>query len=155
MVIEVHLSEPTKTFTWRRLSNMGLQKLTFRQIPRYEKLCPIETMLDYLSLTKDVHFEHETDELFVLQTGRPAARFTLVKWIKNHLKFAGLGDVPLHSTRSSVASGLMVMASMDLREICDHIGWQNVSTFIRNYMKPVIPQNVTPAKTMRQALINN
>ena len=155
LVIEVHLSEPTKTFTWRRLSNMGLQKLTFHQIPGYEKLCPIETMLDYLRLTKDVRFEHGTDELFVLQTGKPAAHFTLVKWIKNHLKFAGLGDAPLHSTRSSVASGLMVMANMDLWEICDRIGWQNVSTFIRNYMKPVVPQNVTPAKTMREAFINN
>ena len=152
LVIEVHLSEPTKTFTWRRLNNMGLQKLTFRQIPGYEKLCPIETMLDYLRLTKDVR---QTDALFVLQTGKPAARFTLVKWIKNHLKFAGLGDAPLHSTRSSVASGLMVMANMQLREICDRIGWQNVSTFIRNYMKPVVPQNVIQAKTAREAFINN
>ena len=101
-----HLSHPTKTFTWKRLNQMSLQKLTFRRIPGYHKICPVVTLVDYMKMTAACRWGE--DILFVLTTGKPASRITVCRWARDHLNFAGLGDKTLHSTRGSMASSFLI-----------------------------------------------
>ena len=129
-----HLSEPTKTSTWKRLNQKGLQTLTFKRIPGFKYLCPVITLLDYLKLT--FNKRKQEDSLFILCNGQPAKRQTITGWAKNHLRKAGLGDKKIASTRSSVASSC-VMNNLPLDSIALKIGWFSVGTLVKNYMRPL------------------
>ena len=122
-----HLLEPTKTFTWKRLKQIGLQKLTFKTIPGFSKICPVQTLVDFLQ--KSRQFRKGEDRLWIISSGQPAARFTITRWAKNHLKCAGLGDLKLHDTRSMMSTGCLVLGKMELSRIAEMVGWTLMSTF--------------------------
>ena len=90
---------------------------------------------------------------------------------KRHFKEAGLGDVRLHSTRST-GSSTSLIAGMNISDVLAAAGWLNVNTFVRNYMRPIgdapqliehpaplqPPEAVTPAKTeapLKQAYVQH
>ena len=135
--ITFHLSEPTKTFTWKRLDQLGLQQLTFRRIPGFTHICPVITLVDYLKKTSP--YRKGEDRLFILDQrvpGKISSKYSITRWCCGHLQFAGLGSVTLHSTRWSVSTGCLI-SGMDLSELTSKIGWLSVSTFLKSYLKPL------------------
>ena len=158
-----HLSEPTKTFTFKWLQQKGLQKLIFRTIPGYKYICPVHTLLDYLQKTASIR--NNQDKLLILPNGQPAAKATITHWAKDLLQDAGLGNVQVHSTRGSSSMACLVVG-MNLSELAEKTGWLSISSFVTSYMKPImteaeikvpLPKNrkIKKATTAKKAMIES
>ena len=133
--VTFNLPTPTKTYTPNNVQP-GLQKLTLLKLDSVPLLCPVKTLDDYLVKTKEGRF---FSDIFVLMGPKfgPASRQTVVRWAKDHLIAAGLGDYTLHSCRSS-ASTKALLTCLPLNLLCQKVGWSTATTFVRTYMRPLL-----------------
>ena len=134
--VTFHLSQPTKTFNFDTMSKTQLQKLTIRHLPSNQAICPVSTLKDYISYSQN--FRLGCDQLFILPGDKrgPAARQTIVRWIKDLFRTAGLDQFTVHSTRASASTNALLMG-MSVDQIVAKVGWLSSSTFIKTYMRPL------------------
>ena len=134
--VTFHLSQPTKTFNFDTLSKLQLQRLTIRHQPSNQAICPVSTLKDYISYSQT--FRLGCDQLFILPGDKrgPAARQTIVRWIKDLFRTAGLDQFTVHSTRASAATNALLMG-MSVDQIVAKVGWLSPSTFVKTYMRPL------------------
>ena len=137
--VEFELIEPTKTS--RPSLPIGqrknLQRVTIREFLGHPLLCPLKTLMAYISRTK--HIRHHVDRLFILvttQIPQKASRETLVCWGKNIMKESGLEEYHVSSSRSASSSSCLLMC-LPLDMIVCRVGWLCATNFIRHYLKPV------------------
>ena len=131
-----HLPKPTKTVNFDTMSEIQLQKLTFSNLPVNQAICPVTTLKDYIACSQ--FCRGGCDQLFVLPGDKrgPAACKTIVRWVKDLFKAAGLGQFTVHSTRSLASTNALLMG-MSVDEIVAKVGWLSSTTFIKHYMRPL------------------
>ena len=134
--ITFHLQELTKNFNFRTAKCAQLQQLTIRSLPSSPALCPVKTLHDYLSLSHS--FRRGEDKLFILLGNGYhlglTHQITIVRWVKNHFKGAGLGNFSVHSTRASASTNALLLG-MSVDDIVAKVGWLSNSTFVKRYMR--------------------
>ena len=128
----------TKNFNFRTAKWPELQELTIRSLPGSPQICPVKTLKDYIRLSNP--FRKGVDKLFILPGigyhSGPAHQITIVRWIKNHFKAAGLGEFSVHSTRASASTNALLLG-MSVDDIVAKVGWLSNSTFVNMYMRPL------------------
>ena len=138
--VKFHLQQPTKTFNCKTGSaTKKLQVMTIREFSANILLCPVATLLSYIERTKCRR--GKIDKLFMLMTTqepRPATQTTMVRWAKEVMQEAGLGQFRIHSTRSASSTSALLMG-MSLDDIVSKVGWLRATTFIKHYLKPLDP----------------
>ena len=135
--LRFHLEEPTKTYNDRTFKNQtGLQTLIIPQVPQNPKLCPVEALESYLEKVEFVR--GNLDEVFILlkDPSSPAKSQTLARWCNDILREAGIENHSTHSVRSASTCGALIRG-VPLDKIIQQAGWSQVSSFIRNYLKPL------------------
>ena len=136
--VQFYLNKPTKTFTATTYKNTSkLQLMSVKEFRPNILLCPVATLLAYIDRTK--HKRDNVDELFILMTtqeARKAAPGTIVRWAKDIMTSAGLGEFKVHSNRSATSTAALLLG-MPLDMIVSKVGWLRSSTFTRHYLKPV------------------
>ena len=136
--VTFHLCQLTKNFNFRTAKRPKLQELTIRSLPGSLQICPVKTLKDYIRLSNP--FRKGVDKLFVLPGIRYhsglAHQITIIRWIKNHFKAAGLGEFSVHSTRASASTNALLLG-MSVDDIVAKVGWLSNSTFINTYMRPL------------------
>ena len=140
--ITFHLSQPTKTFNFNTMSKTQLQKLTISNLLANQAICPISTLKDYIAYSQ--FCRAGCDHLFVLPGDKrgPAARQTIVRWVKDLFRATGLGQFTVHSTRASASTNTLLMGTL-VDQIVAKVGWLSSSTFVKTYMRPLAKfQNV-------------
>ena len=132
--VRFHIDKPTKTYNFNNLEQTGLQLLDINALPSCPEICPVQNLLQYLKMTNNMR--RGVDHVFILcgpRIGR-AASATCRRWVKDHMRSAGLGTYQVHSCRSS-ASTECPLLSLGINKIVRMIGWSTPSTFFNSYMK--------------------
>ena len=93
--VQFCLCEPTKTYTASTCTrNAKLQLLSVKEFVPNKLLCPVSTLLDYTEATKCKC--GSVDNLFILMTTqepRPTTQKTIVRWAKDVMALASLGQI--------------------------------------------------------------
>ena len=122
--VQFYLNKPTKTFTATTYKNTSkLQLMSVKEFRPNILLCPVATLLAYIDCTK--HKRDNVDELFILMTtqeARKAAPGTIVRWAKDIMTSAGLGEFKVHSNRSATSTAALLLG-MPLDMIVSKVGW--------------------------------
>ena len=133
--------------------------MTIREFSANILLCPVATLLSYIERTKCRR--GKIDKLFMLMTTqepRPATQTTMVRWAKEVMQEAGLGQFRIHSTRSASSTSALLMG-MSLDDIVSKVGWLRATTFIKHYLKPIDPSartgNTVSTSTLHKSKITS
>ena len=130
-----HIPTPTKTMNFDTFQHHGLQHLTISKLPEEPKICPVQCLQDYIHRTNTLRCGE--DKLFIIaETGKGAARQTVLRWICRHFKNAGILNYAVHSTCAASSTTALLMG-MSVDEIVAKVGWLNNTTFVRVYMRPL------------------
>ena len=142
--IEFVLDTPTKTYNRFNFTiRPNLQKLTISSFDENPLLCPVKTLLDYLETT--TAFRGFIEPVFICCLSdhtRPASKDTINCWIKTHMAAAGLGDFEVKSSHHA-SSTTALLSGIPLDKLINQVGWSTASTFVSNYMLPMMENKVT------------
>ena len=103
-----------------------------------KRLCPMQSIIDYIERTKEWRKEDSQSKLFLTsnKTHTPISKTTISNYIKHSLNRAGISSkFTAHSTRSSASSKAKKCLSIDV--ILKRGNWSRESTFETFYNKPV------------------
>lgn len=135
--VEIALTDIQKTST---PSNF-MSKLTLPSLKNDPEVCPVNSLLHYLEVTKD-HRKHNSDlQLFLTfkRPYKPATTQSISRWLKVVMKESGI-NVSIfssHSTRHA-SSSRAYRAGLTVDSILKAVGWSNRSlTFARYYNRPL------------------
>ena len=129
-----HIPGPTKTMNFDTFQHHGLQHLTISKLSEEPKICPVQCLQAYINRTKTLRCGE--DRLFIIaESGRGAARQTILRWVRRHFRKAGILNYAVHSTRAASSTTALLMG-MSVDEIVAKVGWLNNTTFVRVYMRP-------------------
>ena len=142
--IEFILDVPTKTYNRTNFTvRPNLQKLTLTSFDENPLLCPVKTLLEYLEAT--TAFRGFIEPVFICCLAdhtHPASKDTINRWIKTHMSAAGLGSFEVRSSHHA-SSTTALLSGIPLDKLIDQVGWSTASTFVSNYMLPMMPNVVT------------
>ena len=133
-----HLVKPMKT------SKQGKKNkpIEFRKFTQEEKICPYNTLEEYLRRTENFRKQSETSKLFLshVKPHKPVGKDTIARWVKEALERAGI-DVKVfkpHSKRAASTSKAFVKGA-NLQDIMKMGNWSNSSTWQTFYHKDFSP----------------
>ena len=142
--IEFVLDTPMKTYNRLNFTiRPNLQKLTISSFDENPLLCPVKTLLDYLETM--TAFRGFIELVFICCLSdhtRLASKDTINCWIKTHMAAAGLGDFEVKSSHHA-SSTTALLSGIPLDKLIDQVGWSTASTFVSNYMLPMMENKVT------------
>ena len=142
--IEFVLDTLTKTYNRSNFTiRPNLQKLTISSFDENPILCPVKTLLDYLETMTAFHGFIEPVFICCLADHTcPASKDTINRWIKTHMAAAGLGHFEVKSSHHA-SSTTALLSGIPLDKLIDQVGWSTASTFVSNYMLPMMENMVT------------
>ena len=115
-------------------------KIKFHSNPNDLTICPLNCLRQYLEATKQ-HRDNITSLFITLNKPfKVPSKDTLVRWVKQTLKDAGINMniFSTHSTRS--ASNSKAKTSVLLKTILETGGWRRNRTFSRFYNKLILQE---------------
>ena len=147
--IEFVLDTPTKTYNCSNFKiRPNLQKLTISSFDENPILCPVKTLLDYLETTTVFcGFIEPVLICCLADHTHPASKDTMNRWIKTHMAAAGLGGFKVKSSHHA-NSTTALLSGIPVDKLIDQVGWSTASTFVSNYMLPMMENMVTTSVTL-------
>ena len=129
-------------------------KLNFPAYPPDRRLCTVKYIKRYIELTSSLR---ASEQAFFISYKKPHHRVTtqtLLRWIKDTLKKAGLNveQFKAHSTRAAATSAASRM-DVPVNHILETAGWKSEQTFSKFYKKPLKPHRHF-AESILDAAIN-
>ena len=115
-------------------------EIKFHSYPNDLTICPLNCLRQYLEARKP-HRGNITSLFTILNKPfKEQSKDTLVRWVKQTLKDAGINMniFSPHSTRS--ASNCKEKISVPLKTILETVGWRSNRTFARFYNKPILQE---------------
>ena len=115
-----------------------LEPIELLAFPEDKELCVLQHLTEYIHRTDPLRKDHSQLLLSYVKPVRPVARYTVSRWVKQVLQFAGIDitEYSIHSCRATSASNVKVKG-LNIAEIMKSAGWSTASTFARLYDKPV------------------
>ena len=105
--------------------------------PDNKQLCPVETLCQYLQVTKTLR--KDSTQLFVtiVKPHKPIAPCTIARWLKEVLKMSGIdiSTFMAHSTRGALSSAA-ADSGITTSDILKAADWSTESAFRKFYYRP-------------------
>lgn len=116
----------------------GTNRILIAQYEEDKKICPLETLVEYLGRTKVMRNDEQGLFISYIKPHHKVSRDTISRWAKSVLESSGIDTAMFtaHSTRAAAASKAKQKA-IPLDVILKTVGWKSANTFHKFYDKPI------------------